>query len=79
MTMTFMPVMSDVNFCPQLDVCLVLPLSLSNLCRQDPCGRDQRSAGCGEEDGERRAAGHHLGAAAHGQTDPIHAVQHAGQ
>lgn len=77
--MTFMPVMSDVNVCPQLDVCLVLPLSLSNLCRQDPCGRDQRSAGRGEEDGERRAAGHHLGAAAHGQTDPIHAVQHAGQ
>lgn len=23
--MTFLPVMSDVNFCPQLDVCLVLP------------------------------------------------------
>lgn len=46
---------------------------------QDPCGRDQRSAGRGEEDGERRAAGHHLGASAHGQTDPVHAVQHAGQ
>lgn len=46
---------------------------------QDPSGRDQGAAGCGEEDGERRAAGHHLGASAHGQADPVHAVQHAGQ
>lgn len=46
---------------------------------QDPSGGDQRSAGRGEEDGERRAAGHHLGASAHGQADPVHAVQHAGQ
>lgn len=46
---------------------------------QDPSGGDQRAAGRGQEDGERRAAGHHLGAAAHGQAHPVHAVQHAGR
>lgn len=46
---------------------------------QDPSRWDQRSSGGREENCERRAAGHHLGASAHGQTDSLHAVQHAGR
>ena len=44
---------------------------------QDSDGRYQGPAGRGEEDGERRAAGQHLGPPAHGQDRPLAAVQPA--
>lgn len=44
---------------------------------QNPHGWYQRTAGGGEEDGQRRAAGEHLGSAAHGQDRTVSAVQPA--